>query len=101
MVAPQLDRFDLWVDSVDEEADDRDVLGFLKLLAAPVQATASGTPLPNVVSVSYGSAIHGLRGLGVPHPCRPPTRGVRGAGKRSRLTVSGSTGIDDGGLSGL
>lgn len=54
MVAPQLDRFDLWVDSVDEDADDGDVLGFLKLLAAPVQATANGTPLPNVVSVSYG-----------------------------------------------
>lgn len=54
MVAPQLDRFDLWVDSIDEDADDGDVLGFLKLLAAPLQATTNGTPLPNVVSVSYG-----------------------------------------------
>lgn len=54
MVAPQLDRFDLWVDPIDENADDGDVLGFLKLLAAPIQASANGTPLPNVVSVSYG-----------------------------------------------
>lgn len=54
MVAPQLDRFDLWVQPIDESADDGDVLGFLKMLAAPIQATANGTPLPNVVSVSYG-----------------------------------------------
>jgi subtilase family serine protease len=54
MVAPQLDRFDLWVHSIDEDADDGDVLGFLKLLASPLQATTNGTPLPNVVSVSYG-----------------------------------------------
>ena len=33
MVAPQLDRFDLWVHPINEEADDGDVLGFLKLLA--------------------------------------------------------------------
>jgi subtilase family serine protease len=54
MVAPQLDRFDLWVRDIDEDADDGDVLGFLKLLDAPLQATANGTPLPDVVSVSYG-----------------------------------------------
>jgi kumamolisin len=54
MVAPQLDRFDLWVHPIDEEADDGDVLGFLKLLASPLQATTNGAPLPEVVSVSYG-----------------------------------------------
>jgi subtilase family serine protease len=54
MVAPQLDRFDLWVDPIDENSDDANVLGFLKLLAAPLQATVNGTPLPHVVSVSYG-----------------------------------------------
>ena len=54
MVAPQLDRFDLWVDPIDEKSDDANVLGFLKLLAAPLQATTNGAPLPNVVSVSYG-----------------------------------------------
>jgi subtilase family serine protease len=54
MVAPQLERFDLWVHTINEDADDGDVIGFLKLLAAPIQATSNGTPLPNVVSVSYG-----------------------------------------------
>jgi len=54
MVAPQLDRFDLWVHPIDEDADDGDVLGFLKLLASPLQATTNGAPLPNVVSASYG-----------------------------------------------
>ena len=54
MVAPQLDRFDLWVQPIDEDSDDGDVLGFLKMLAAPLQATTNGAPLPNVVSVSYG-----------------------------------------------
>ncbi len=54
MVAPQLDRFDLWVHPIDEDADDGDVLGFLKMLASPVQATKNGVPLPDVVSVSYG-----------------------------------------------
>lgn len=54
MVAPQLDRFDLWVDPIDENSDDADVLGFLKLVAAPLQATVNGTPLPHVISVSYG-----------------------------------------------
>jgi subtilase family serine protease len=54
MVAPQLDRLDLWVHSIDESADDGDVEGFLALLAQPLQATTNGTPLPNVISVSYG-----------------------------------------------
>ena len=54
MVAPQLDRFDLWVQPLSENSDDASVLGFLKMLAAPLQATTNGAPLPNVVSVSYG-----------------------------------------------
>ncbi len=54
MVAPQLDRFDLWVHPINEDADDGDVLGFLKMLASPLQATTNGAPLPHVVSVSYG-----------------------------------------------
>jgi kumamolisin len=54
MVAPQLDRFDLWVDPIDENSDDANVVGFLKLVAAPLQATVNGAPLPHVVSVSYG-----------------------------------------------
>jgi len=54
MVAPQLDRFDLWVQPITEDADDGNVLGFLKMLASPLQATTNGAPLPHVVSVSYG-----------------------------------------------
>jgi subtilase family serine protease len=54
MVAPQLNRFDLWVQPLGENSDDANVLGFLKMLAAPLQATTNGAPLPNVVSVSYG-----------------------------------------------
>ena len=54
MVAPQLNRFDLWVQPLSENSDDANVLGFLKMLAAPLQATTNGAPLPNVVSVSYG-----------------------------------------------
>jgi subtilase family serine protease len=54
MVAPQLDRFDLWVQPLSENSDDANVLGFLKMLTAPLQATTNGAPLPNVVSVSYG-----------------------------------------------
>lgn len=53
-VAPQLAGFDLWVSPLSESADDGDVLGFLGMLAAPLQATTNGHPLPNVVSVSYG-----------------------------------------------
>ena len=60
MVAPKLDRFDLWVSPIDENSDDDDVLGFLKLLAAPLQATTNGAPLPNVVSVSYGECESGV-----------------------------------------
>jgi len=40
MVAPQLDRFDLWVQPIGESSDDANVLGFLKMLAAPLR------PLP-------------------------------------------------------
>lgn len=54
MVAPQLGRFDLWVHPLSESDDDGDALGFLQLLAQPLQATANGTPLPDVISVSYG-----------------------------------------------
>jgi len=54
MVAPQLAGFDLWVQSIDEDADDGDVEGFLALLSQPVQAAANGAPLPDVISVSYG-----------------------------------------------
>jgi subtilase family serine protease len=54
MVAPQLDRFDLWVHPISEKSDDANVLGFLSLLASPLQATTNGAPLPHVVSVSYG-----------------------------------------------
>jgi len=54
MVAPQLERFDLWVHPISEDDDDGDVLGFLHLLAQPVQATSNGAPLPHVISVSYG-----------------------------------------------
>ena len=54
MVAPQLERFDLWVHPLSESDDDGDVLGFLQLLAQPLQATTSGVPLPHVISVSYG-----------------------------------------------
>ena len=54
MVAPQLSRFDLWVQPISEEDDDGDVLGFLKMLAKPLQATTNGAPLPGVISVSYG-----------------------------------------------
>jgi kumamolisin len=54
MVAPQLERFDLWVNPISESDDDGDVLGFLRLLAQPLQATTNGVPLPHVISVSYG-----------------------------------------------
>jgi subtilase family serine protease len=53
-VAPRLAGFDLWVHPLSESDDDGDAEGFLQLLAQPVQATAKGTPLPNVISVSYG-----------------------------------------------
>src|SRR4051794_2825831 len=54
MVAPQLSHFDLWVHPISPSADDGDLDGFLKLLAAPLQATMNGLPLPNAISVSYG-----------------------------------------------
>jgi subtilase family serine protease len=54
MVAPSLASFDLWVHPINEESDDGDVQGFLQLLAQPLQATANGAHLPDVISVSYG-----------------------------------------------
>jgi hypothetical protein len=35
-------------------ADDGDVLGFLNMLAAPLQQTTKGAKPPGVISVSYG-----------------------------------------------
>jgi subtilase family serine protease len=54
MVAPSVSRLDLWVQPISEDDDDGDALGFLALLAQPLQATNNGTPLPHVISVSYG-----------------------------------------------
>src|SRR4051794_35228870 len=54
MVAPALAHFDLGVHPIDESDDDGDVEGFLAMLAQPLQATTNGTPLPAVISVSYG-----------------------------------------------
>ena len=54
MVAPRLERFDLWVHPLDENAADFSVLGFLGMLAAPVEAAGPGRALPDVISVSYG-----------------------------------------------
>jgi kumamolisin len=54
MVAPKLASFDLWVHPLSESDDDGDAEGFLVLLAQPLQATANGAKLPNVISVSYG-----------------------------------------------
>ena len=50
MVAPKLDRLDLWVKALGQN----DPQGALELLAEPLQATANGTPLPDVISISYG-----------------------------------------------
>jgi kumamolisin len=55
MVAPKLSNFDLWVHPISESDDDGDALGFLQLLAQPLQATTNGAKLPNVISVSYGA----------------------------------------------
>ena len=93
MVAPQLDRFDLWVQPISENSDDANVLGFLKLLAAPLQATTNGAPLPHVVSVSYGECESTVSPvLGVPHARRAHARGRgrardhrRRRGRRHRL----------------
>ena len=54
LVAPQLANLDLWVQDLDDNADDGDVEGFLEMIAAPIQAAQSGAPLPDVISVSYG-----------------------------------------------
>jgi len=50
MVAPKLSRLDLWVKALGEN----DPQGALELLAEPLEATTNGTPLPNVISISYG-----------------------------------------------
>jgi subtilase family serine protease len=50
MVAPKLSRLDLWVKALGKN----DPQGALELLADPLQATTKGTPLPNVISISYG-----------------------------------------------
>jgi subtilase family serine protease len=50
MVAPKLSRLDLWV----KQLGTYDPQGALQLLAEPLQATTSGLPLPNVISISYG-----------------------------------------------
>ena len=85
MVAPALSRFDLWVHPISESDDDGDVEGFLQLLAQPVQATSNGTPLPHVISVSYGEcefdreALHRVADAG-----RAPARGDRGTRDHDR-----------------
>ncbi len=50
MVAPQLAGLELWVKGLGHA----DPQGALELLADPLQATKNGTPLPNVISISYG-----------------------------------------------
>ena len=50
MVAPKLNRLDLWV----KQLGQANAQGAIELLAMPIQATTNGTPLPNVISVSYG-----------------------------------------------
>jgi subtilase family serine protease len=50
MVSPKLSRLDLWVKALGQA----DPQGALELLADPLQATTNGTPLPNVISISYG-----------------------------------------------
>jgi subtilase family serine protease len=50
MVAPKLNRLDLWVRQLSQDNPQ----GAIELLAAPIQATTNGTPLPNVISISYG-----------------------------------------------
>jgi subtilase family serine protease len=50
MVAPKLNRLDLWVKQLGQDNPQ----GAIELLADPIQATTSGTPLPNVISISYG-----------------------------------------------
>ena len=85
MVAPALSRFDLWVHPISESDDDGDAEGFLQLLAQPLQATTNGTPLPDVISVSYGEcesivqAVH--RGA---HAGRAPAHRHRGARHHDR-----------------
>ena len=91
MVAPKLARLDLWVKALGQS----DPQGALELLAEPLQATTNGTPLPNVISISYGVceatvAPYTRRA----HAVRPPARRDRRArdhdrrrGRRQRLVV--------------
>ena len=51
MVAPKLNRLDLWVKQLGQDNPQ----GAIELLASPIQATTNGTPLPNVISISYGA----------------------------------------------
>jgi subtilase family serine protease len=51
MVAPKLNRLDLWV----KQLGQNNPQGAIDLLAAPIQATTNGIPLPNVISISYGA----------------------------------------------
>jgi subtilase family serine protease len=51
MVAPKLGRLDLWVKQLGQDNPQ----GAIELLASPIQATKNGTPLPNVISISYGA----------------------------------------------
>jgi subtilase family serine protease len=51
MVAPKLNRLDLWV----KQLGQNNPQGAIELLASPIQATTNGTPLPNVISISYGA----------------------------------------------
>lgn len=51
MVAPKLNRLDLWVKQLGQDNPQ----GVIELLASPIQATTNGTPLPNVISISYGA----------------------------------------------
>ena len=50
MVAPKLNRLDLWV----KQLGQANPQGAIQLLASPIQATKTGTPLPTVISISYG-----------------------------------------------
>src|SRR6476660_7276901 len=51
MVAPKLNRLDLWV----KQLGQNNPQGAIELLASPIQATTNGTPLPHVISISYGA----------------------------------------------
>ena len=90
MVAPKLSRLDLWVKALGQA----DPQGALELLAEPLQATTSGTPLPNVISISYGVCEATV--APTPQPAHCSTAGSRDRrawnhdrrrGRRQRLVV--------------